>query len=275
MDDKALSQEKDNAEKDNAEKDNAEKDTLEILKTRINKEKKYTKKIQKKFDENEERKENENEKIIININLIAIIYKKNDDNYNFEFIIIKNNNEINIEKFNNYKSIYVYHDRSKIISKCNNFNKKFTNNDDVNNNFLNIIKKKSKNILYTLSYIFNDITYNIRLSIPIIIIITNVDRLIMIDYSNDTLNDEPNDAPNDIDLILLSIISKQLFRTITKYLKDNFETELDILCDKYYNNNIFNIIEVSNNDKQYRKSNNIDSIIKKNDNGLSSRGVDI
>ena len=46
MDDKALSQEKDNAEKDNAEKDNAEKDTLEILKTRINKEKKYTKKIQ-------------------------------------------------------------------------------------------------------------------------------------------------------------------------------------------------------------------------------------
>ena len=97
----------------------------------------------------------------------------------------------------------------------------------------------------------------------------------MIDYSNDTLNDEPNDAPNDIDLILLSIISKQLFRTITKYLKDNFETELDILCDKYYNNNIFNIIEVYNNEKIYRKSNNIDSIIKKNDKGSSPQGVDI
>jgi hypothetical protein len=274
MDDKALSQDKD--------KDKQDIENLENLNKRINEKdnnkKKYSKKIQKTFDENEERKENENEneKIIININLIAIIYKKNEGNYNFEFIIIKNNNEINIEKFNNDKSIYVYHDRSKIISNCNNFKTKFTNND-VYNIFLNIIKKNSKNILYTLSYIFNDITYNIRLSIPIIIILTNVNRLIMIDYSNHTPNDKPNDTPNDIDLILLSIISKQLFTTITKYLKDNFETELGRLYDTYHNNNnIFNIIDINNNQKIYRKSNNIDSIINKNTNdNQHDDGVDI
>jgi hypothetical protein len=242
------------------EKDNNDKETLERLKQRINefseednKEKKYTKIIQKTFDKNEETKEDET---TININLIAIIYKKVDNNYNFEFIIIKNNNEIIFEKFKNDTSIYVYHERNKIISNCNNFNKKFTNKDACNN-FLNTIKEKSKNILYTLSYNFNDITYNIQLSIPIIIILTDTKKLIMINYSKVHPADTDSDTNTytNIDLTLLSIISTQLFTTITKYLKDNFETELGGLCDKYHDNNIFNNIELYNSTKEYRKRN--------------------
>jgi hypothetical protein len=53
-----------------------------------------------------------------------------------------------------------------------------------------------------------------------------------------------------------------LFTTITKYLKDNFENELDELLGNYNDERIFNI-GVDPIGKKYRTTNNIDSIINK------------
>lgn len=249
--------------------DNTLRDALRYLNTLIrkddssNRKKEYTKIIQKKFDGNkapEVPKENEQ---FIKINLIAIIYIQNN-NYELKFKIIKYNNEIDIAKFINEKSIYVYHRIRTIIDKknCINFNKVFPDNANYNN-FLRNIKQTNQNILYTLSYIFDNITYNIQLSIPIIIILTGNDKLIMIDYSKSTIPIGTfTDTNTNIDLTLLSIISKQLFTTITKYLKDNFENELDELLGNYNDERIFNI-GVDPISEKYRTTNNIDSIINK------------
>jgi hypothetical protein len=220
---------------------------------------KYTKIIQKKFDESKISKDN-NEKII-KINLIAIIYKRGAD-YEFKFKIIKNNNEMGISNFINENSIYVYHriSTNTYKSKCNNFNQIFNDNNKYNL-FLNNIKRTPQNILYTLSYIFENITYNIVLSIPIIIILTDKNKLILINYSEENSISTNTDTNTDIDITLLLIISKRLLTTITKYLKDNFENELDELVIIYNDDNIINNIGVNSNDKKYRKSNNIDSII--------------
>jgi hypothetical protein len=254
------------------EEDNKLHDTLRELNTRItkydssNKEKEYTKIIQKKFDGNEAPEAPERIEQIIKINLIAIIYKRND-NYELKFKIIKYNNEIDIAKFINEKSIYVYNRISTIIDKknCINFNKVFPDNLNYNNFLRNINKQTNQNILYTLSYIFENITYNIQLSIPIIIILTGNDKLIMIDYSKSNIpigTFTDTDTNKNIDLTLLSIISTQLFTTITKYLKDNFENELDELLGNYNDERIFNI-GVDPIGKKYRTTNNIDSIINK------------
>lgn len=249
--------------------DNTLRDALRYLNTLIrkddssNRKKEYTKIIQKKFDGNKAPEENEQ---FIKINLIAIIYIQNN-NYELKFKIIKYNNEIDIAKFINEKSIYVYHRIRTIIDKknCINFNKVFPDNANYNN-FLRNIKQTNQNILYTLSYIFENITYNIQLSIPIIIILTGNDKLIMIDYNESTNRDSTftdTDTNTNIDLTLLSIISKQLFTTITKYLKDNFENELDELLGNYNDDkSIFNI-GVDPIGKKYRTTNNIDSIINK------------
>jgi hypothetical protein len=248
--------------KDQAELDaliNLNKDIKENSGDEDKNKQKYTKIIQKKFDESKISEDN-NEKII-KINLIAIIYKIGDD-YEFKFKIIKNNNEMDIGNFINENSIYVYHristnpDKSK--SKCNNFNQVFNDNNKYNL-FLNNIKRTPQNILYTLSYIFENITYNIVLSIPIIIILTDKNKLILINYSEES--SIFTNTYTDIDITLLLIISKRLFTTITKYLKDNFENELDELVIIYNEDNIINNIGVNSNDKKYRKSNNIDSII--------------
>lgn len=249
------------------DEDNKLRDTLRELNTEIKKE--YTKIIQKKFDGNEAPEAPERIEQIIKINLIAIIYKQND-NYELKFKIIKYNNQIDIAKFINEKSIYVYHRIRTIIDKkiCINFNKVFPGNENYNN-FLRNIKQTNQNILYTLSYIFDNITYNIQLSIPIIIILTGKDKLIMIDYSESTNRDSTftntdtnTDTNKNIDLTLLSIISKQLFTTITKYLKDNFENELNELLNNYNDERIFNI-DVESPGEKYRTTNNIDSIINK------------
>jgi hypothetical protein len=245
------------------DEDNKLRDTLRELNTEIKKE--YTKIIQKKFDGNEAPEAPERIEQIIKINLIAIIYKQND-NYELKFKIIKYNNQIDIAKFINEKSIYVYHRIRTIIDKkiCINFNKVFPGNENYNN-FLRNIKQTNQNILYTLSYIFNNITYNIQLSIPIIIILTGNDKLIMIDYSKSNIpigTFTDTDTNKNIDLTLLSIISTQLFTTITKYLKDNFENELDELLGNYNDERIFNI-GVDPIGKKYRTTNNIDSIINK------------
>jgi hypothetical protein len=233
--------------------------------------KNYTKIIQKKFDEKKISEDN-NEKII-KINLIAIIYKIGDD-YEFKFKIIKNNNDMGISNFINENSIYVYHRISTNIdkSKCNNFNQAFNDNAKYNL-FLNNIKRTPQNILYTLSYIFENITYNIVLSIPIIIILTDKNKLILIDYSEGSSIPINTDTNTDIDITLLLIISKQLFTTITKYLKDNFENELDELVNIYSEDNIINNIGVNNNEKKYRKSNNIDLIINKVQSSVASQIV--
>ena len=246
------------------DEDNKLHDTLRELNTGIKKE--YTKIIQKKFDGNEAPEEPKGNEQFIKINLIAIIYKRND-NYELTFKIIKYNNEIDIAKFINEKSIYVYHRIRTIIAKtnCINFNKVFPNNLKYNN-FLHNIKQTKQNILYTLSYIFDNITYNIQLSIPIIIILTGKDKLIMIDYSKSTIpigTFTDTDTNTNIDLTLLSIISKQLFTTITKYLKDNFEYELNELLDNYTTEgSIFNK-DLNTINEKYRTKNNIDSIINK------------
>ena len=259
----------DTAQSQDKDDDNTLRDTLINLNTGIKKDdsfnikKKYTKIIQKKFDGNkapEVPKENEQ---FIKINLIAIIYKQNN-NYELKFKIIKYNNKIDIAKFiNEKKSIYVYHRISTIIDKnnCINFNEVIKDNEDYNI-FLRIIKQTNKNILYTLSYIFDNITYNIQLNIPIIIILTGKDKLIMIDYSKSTIPIGTfTDTNTNIDLTLLSIISKQLFTTITKYLKDNFENELNELLNNYNDDErIFNI-DVESPGEKYRTKNNIDSII--------------
>jgi hypothetical protein len=233
--------------------------------------KKYTKIIQKKFDEKKISEDN-NEKII-KINLIAIIYKIGAD-YEFKFKIIKNNNDMDISNFINENSIYVYHRISTNIdkSKCNNFNQVFNDNAKYNL-FLNNIKRTPRNILYTLSYIFENITYNIVLSIPIIIILTDKNKLILIDYSEGSSIPINTDTNTDIDITLLLIISKQLFTTITKYLKDNFENELDELVNIYSVDNIINNIDVNSNEKKYRKSNNIDLIINKVQSSVASQIV--
>jgi len=215
------------------------------------KEKEYTKIIQNSFDKAEEIKKDD---INIKINLIAIIYKKGDD-YVFKFKIIKNNNNIDIKNFINEDSIYVYNNNYKI--NCKKFNQKFTD-EMIYNNYLNDINKTNNlKILYTLSYIFNDIVYNISLNIPIIIILTNLNKLIMIDY---IYNSNPDSTYNNIiDLTLLSIISKQLYTTITKYLKYNFEIELEDLLSNNINdqfNKDFDFIV-----ENYRTSNNINEII--------------
>ena len=256
------------AQSQDKDDDNTLRDTLINLNTGIKKDdsfnikKKYTKIIQKKFDGNKAPKENEQ---FIKINLIAIIYIQNN-NYELKFKIIKYNNEIDIAKFiNEKKSIYVYHRISTIIDKnnCINFNKVFPDNENYNI-FLRTIKQTKQNILYTLSYIFDNITYNIQLNIPIIIILTGNDKLIMIDYSKSTIPIGTfTDTNKNIDLTLLSIISKQLLTTITKYLKDNFENELDELLGNYNDDKrIFNI-GVDPIGKKYRTTNNIDSIINK------------
>lgn len=251
------------------EKDDTVLDTLKNLNTGIKnisndtRKKEYTKIIQKKFDGNEAPEAPERIEQIIKINLIAIIYKRND-NYELKFKIIKYNNEIDIAKFINEKSIYVYNRISTIIDKknCINFNKVFPDNLNYNNFLLNI-KQTKQNILYTLSYIFDNITYNIQLNIPIIIILTGNDKLIMIDYSKSNIPISTfTDTNTDIDLTLLSIISKQLFTTITKYLKDNFENELDELLGNYNDERIFNI-GVDPIGEKYRTTNNIYSIINK------------
>ena len=250
---------------DDNEKDKEEYDNLVNLNTNIKdrtniKDKKninYTKIIQKTFYE---KKETDNDQFI-KIKLIAIIYK-NTDNYDFKFKIIKNNNKINIVNFINDASIYVYHRIRTNIAKnnCINFNKVFPANENYNI-FLRDIKQNNQNILYTLSYIFENITYNIQLSIPIIIILTDNNKLIMIDYSKSNIPINTFTDTN-IDLTLLSIISKQLFTTITKYLKDNFENELDELLRNYTDESIFNI-GVKSIGEKYRTTNNIDSIINK------------
>ena len=253
------------------EEDNKLRDTLRDLNTGIkkdyssNRKKEYTKIIQKKFDGNEAPEEPKRNEQFIKINLIAIIYIQNN-NYELKFKIIKYNNEIDIAKFiNEKKSIYVYHRISTIIDKnnCINFNKVFPDNENYNI-FLRTIKQTKQNILYTLSYIFDNITYNIQLNIPIIIILTGNDKLIMIDYSKSTIPIGTfTDTNKNIDLTLLSIISKQLLTTITKYLKDNFENELDELLGNYNDDKrIFNI-GVDPIGKKYRTTNNIDSIINK------------
>jgi hypothetical protein len=240
---------------------NLNKDIKENSGDKDKNKKKYTKIIQKKFDESKIYEDN-NEKII-KINLIPIIYKKGAD-YEFKFKIIKNNNEMDISNFINEKSIYLYHRISTNIdnSKCNIFNQVF--NDNVKYiNFLNNLKTKPQNILYKLSYIFENITYNIVLSIPIIIILTDKDKLILIDYSEGSSISINTNTYTDIDITLLLIISKQLFTTITKYLKDNFENELDELVNIYSDDSIINSIDVNYNGKKYRTSNNIDLIINK------------
>ena len=253
------------------EEDNKLRDTLRDLNTGIkkdyssNRKKEYTKIIQKKFDGNEAPEEPKRNEQFIKINLIAIIYIQNN-NYELKFKIIKYNNEIDIAKFiNEKKSIYVYHRISTIIDKnnCINFNKVFPDNENYNI-FLRTIKQTKQNILYTLSYIFDNITYNIQLSIPIIIILNGNDKLIMIDYNESTYRDSTftdTDTNTNIDLTLLSIISKQLFTTITKYLKDNFEYELNELLDNYTTEgSIFNK-DLNTINEKYRTKNNIDSII--------------
>ena len=249
------------------DEDNKLRDTLRELNTGIKKE--YTKIIQKKFDGNEAPEEPKGNGQFIKINLIAIIYIQNT-NYELKFKIIKYNNEIDIAKFINEKSIYVYHRISTIIDKkkCINFNKVFPDNENYNIFLRNINKQTNQNILYTLSYIFENITYNIQLNIPIIIILTGNDKLIMIDYSEGTNRDSTftntdTDTNKNIDLTLLSIISKQLFTTITKYLKDNFEYELNELLDNYTTEgSIFNK-DLNTINEKYRTTNNIDSIINK------------
>jgi len=229
--------------------DNKIKDILLDLTTRKRTEK-YTKIIQKSFDETEEKKD---EEINIKIDLIAIIYK-NINKYEFKFRIIKYNNQINIEKFINKDSIYVYY-KDKI--NCKKFNEKFTQDNNISK-YLNNIKKENKKKLYILSYIFNDKkTFNILLHIPIIIILTNSNKLIMIDYIDSSTQDSSDN--NIIDLTILSIISKQLSTTIGKYLKNNFENELSDILDNY-DNDLFNIIFDNINEK-YRTSNNINEII--------------
>ena len=255
------------AQSQDKDDDNTLRDTLINLNTGIKKDdsfnikKKYTKIIQKKFDGNKAPKENEQ---FIKINLIAIIYIQNN-NYELKFKIIKYNNEIDIAKFINEKSIYVYHRIRTIIDKknCINFNKVFPDNANYNN-FLRNIKQTNQNILYTLSYIFDNITYNIQLSIPIIIILNGNDKLIMIDYNESTYRDSTftnTDTNTNIDLTLLSIISKQLFTTITKYLKDNFENELDELLGNYNDDKIIFNKDFNPISEKYRTKNNIDSII--------------
>jgi hypothetical protein len=246
--------------KDQAEREaliNLNKDIKENSGDEDKNKQKYTKIIQKKFDESKISGDN-NEKII-KINLIAIIYKIGDD-YEFKFKIIKNNNDMGISNFINENSIYVYHriSTNTYKSKCNNFNQVFNDNNKYNL-FLNNIKRTPQNILYTLSYIFENITYNIVLSIPIIIILTDKKKLILINYSEES--SISTNTNTDIDITLLLIISKRLFTTITKYLKDNFENELEELVNIYSDDNIINSIDVNYNDKKYRKSNNIDSII--------------
>ena len=256
------------------DKDDTLFDTLQNLNTGIinisndTRKKEYTKIIQKKFHGNEAPEEPKRNEQFIKINLIAIIYIQNT-NYELKFKIIKYNNEIDIAKFINEKSIYVYHRISTIIDKkkCINFNKVFPDNENYNIFLRNINKQTNQNILYTLSYIFENITYNIQLNIPIIIILTGNDKLIMIDYSEGTNRDSTftntdTDTNKNIDLTLLSIISKQLFTTITKYLKDNFEYELNELLNNYNNKSIFNI-GVDPISEKYRTTNNIDSIINK------------
>lgn len=259
-DDKAQSQ----------DKDETVFDTLKNLNTGIinisndTRKKEYTKIIQKKIDGNEAPEAPKGNEQFIKINLIAIIYKRND-NYELTFKIIKYNNEIDIAKFINEKSIYVYHRIRTIIDKknCINFNKVFPDNANYNN-FLRNIKQTNQNILYTLSYIFDNITYNIQLNIPIIIILTGNDKLIMIDYSKSNIPISTfTDTNTNIDLTLLSIISKQLFTTITKYLKDNFENELDELLGNYNDDKRLFNIGVDPISEKYRTTNNIDSIINK------------
>jgi hypothetical protein len=181
---------------------------------------------------------------------------------------------MDISNFINENSIYVYHRISTNIdkSKCNNFNQVFNDNAKYNL-FLNNIKRTPRNILYTLSYIFENITYNIVLSIPIIIILTDKNKLILIDYSEGSSIPINTDTNTDIDITLLLIISKQLFTTITKYLKDNFENELDELVNIYSVDNIINNIDVNSNEKKYRKSNNIDLIINKVQSSVASQIV--
>jgi hypothetical protein len=109
-----------------------------------------------------------------------------------------------------------------------------------------------------LSYTIGDTIYNIILSIPIIIILTKKDEtkkliLININEKKDTENENgKGKGLNCINLKILTTVSKELFRSIKKYLKYNFENEIIEIIEEN-SNLIINNIEIYSTDKEYNK----------------------
>jgi len=195
--------------------------------------------------------------INIKIKLIAIIYKYSIDTYQFKFKIIKKENQDNIENYINDESFYVIHDMKTNINDCRNLNNEFKQNTDYNN-FLNKINTTDISNNMILSYTINDTIYNIILSIPIIIILTKKDEtkkliLININEKKDTeMENGKGKGLNCINLKILTTVSKELFRSIKKYLKYNFENEIIEIIEEN-SNLIINNIEIYSTDKEYNK----------------------
>jgi hypothetical protein len=194
--------------------------------------------------------------INIKIKLIAIIYKDSIDTYQFKFKIIKKENQDNIENYINDESFYVIHDMKTNINDCRNLNNEFKQNTDYNN-FLNKINTTDISNNMILSYTIDDTIYNIILSIPIIIILTKKDEtkkliLININEKKDTeMENGKGKGLNCINLKILTTVSKELFRSIKKYLKYNFENEIKEIIEN--STLLINNIEIYSTDKEYNK----------------------
>jgi len=155
----------------------------------------------------------------ISIKLIAIICENESNNYELKFINKKSENPIDLMKYAKENPIYYNSNNMKCITSmhANDYEK------NIYNIYHNPVTKLGEYIKY---YIINnqDIIYEIKIYVPLIIIMNKDKKIVLIDRTSKNFSETKEECSIKIDL--LKRLSKKLFNIIDKYLKDTkFEGE--------------------------------------------------